>query len=52
MIEGIDRVFKLKVVRGGGRWMPDRYCLWIDDILVTDLPDAPPIKKEDIPIVC
>ena len=26
--------------------------MWVDDILVTDLPPAPPIAKEDIPVVC
>lgn len=52
MIEGIDRVFKLQVVKNVGRWVPDSYRLWIDDIFPEDLPDAPPVKKEDIPTVC
>ena len=29
-----------------------KYLLWINGVLVTDLPAAPPIKKEDIPPVC
>ena len=29
-----------------------KYLFWINGILVTTLPKAPPIKKENIPIVC
>ena len=29
-----------------------KYLLWINEVLVTDLPAAPPIKKENIPVVC
>ena len=29
-----------------------KYLLWIDGVLVTDLPSAPPIKKDNIPPVC
>ena len=28
------------------------YVMWIDETLVTDLPPAPAIEKEDIPVVC
>ena len=30
----------------------DSYHLWIDDTLVTELPPAPPLAKDDIPVVC
>ena len=29
-----------------------KYLLWINEVLTTDLPVAPPIKKENIPVVC
>ena len=31
--------------------MPN-YELWIEDVSAYDLPEAPPIAKENIPIVC
>ena len=30
----------------------EQYLLWINEALVTELPPAPPIKKENIPPVC
>ena len=30
----------------------EEFQLMIDDTLVTDLPPAPPIAKDDIPVVC
>ena len=29
-----------------------KYLIWINEVLVTDLPAAPPIKKDNIPMVC
>ena len=29
-----------------------KYKLWINDMLVTDLPKAPLIEKDNIPVVC
>ena len=31
---------------------PAKYLLWINEVLVSDLPAAPPIKKDNIPVVC
>ena len=28
------------------------YLFWINDVLATSLPKAPPIKKDNIPVVC
>ena len=30
----------------------NNYMLYVDDIKMTDLPQAPPIAKENIPVVC
>ena len=30
----------------------ENYMLYVDDIKVTELPQAPPILKENIPVVC
>ena len=35
-----------------GEWYTGHYSLWINDVLVSDLPAAPLIKKDNIPIVC
>ena len=35
-----------------GDFKQGKYLLWINEVLVTDLPAAPPIKKENIPVVC
>ena len=35
-----------------GDFMQGKYLMWINDVLVSDLPSAPPIKKDNIPIVC
>ena len=29
-----------------------KYLLWINEVLVCQLPAAPPIKKDNIPVVC
>ena len=29
-----------------------KYLLWINEVLVSQLPAAPPIKKDNIPVVC
>ena len=26
--------------------------LWVEDTLTTDLPIAPPVKREDVPVLC
>ena len=38
----------------GGVWgyITGKYTLHIDDVLATKLPEAPPIKVENIPEVC
>lgn len=35
-----------------GAWFGGKYLLWINDIQASTLPKAPPLKKENIPIVC
>ena len=35
-----------------GSWTKGEYLLWINEVLVSDLPAALPIKKENIPVVC
>ena len=35
-----------------GEWTNGKYLLWINDILVTALLEAPPIQKDNIPPVC
>lgn len=52
MIKGLDQRFKLYAFRGGRMYYPDYYNLLVDEVSVGQLPPAPPIKKEDIPIVC
>ena len=35
-----------------GKWENGKYLFWVNDILVTGLPKAPPIQKDNIPPVC
>ena len=35
-----------------GYYETGKYLLWINGILATDLPAAPLLKKENIPVVC
>ena len=35
-----------------GEWEKGKYLFWVDGTLATDLPEAPPIQKENIPTVC
>ena len=35
-----------------GDYRQGKYLMWINEVPVTDLPAAPPIKKDNIPVVC
>ena len=35
-----------------GDWRQGKYLLSINEVLVSELPPAPPIKKDNIPLVC
>ena len=35
-----------------GDWRAGKFLFWINAVLASDLQKAPPIKKENIPVVC